>query len=253
MLEENPVLEDVCFSNGIKLIWSNGKTNIGSRQSVDSEACIEKYTLNEEVGTTVIITGCEGTVKEMQLISTKYGQVSCRIHLDGRVETIYLDRVSIDPAIAVGNPDFEDEFPEGGAAMATQVPTDVLLKVVVYLSPSFKEKATSLGYSDATTLAKQIFSHTSLAFQHESWGDTKIHLKANYQMLPVETSSIDVWRHIVPENQQKVGKLHCMLLGEAMIGRGLGDNGQNSTLGIAFPSSVCGKKHSTFICCQAVV
>ena len=241
MLEENPVLEDVCFSNGIKLIWSNGKTNIGSRQSVDSEACIEKYTLNEEVSTTVIITGCEGTVKEMQLISTKYGQVSCRIHLDGRVETIVLDKVSVDPAISIGNPDFEDEFPEGEAAMATQLPTDVLLEVVMYLSPSFKKKATTLGYSDATILAKQIFSHTSLAFQHESWGNTKIRMKANYQMLQVETSSIDVWRLIVPEKQQKVGRLHCLLLGEAKIGRGLGDNVRNSTLGIAFTSSVCGK------------
>ena len=241
MIEENPVLEDVCFSNGIKVTWSNGDIAMGSLQSVDSEACIEKYALNEEVGTTVIVTGCEGTVKEIQLISTKYGQASCRIHLDGRVETIYLDRVSVDPAIAVGNPNFEDEFPDGGATMATQVPTDVLLEVVMYLSPSFKEKATTLGYSDATTLAKQIFSHTSLAFQHESWGNTKIRMKANYQMLQVETSSIDVWRLIVPEKQQKVGRLHCLLLGEAKIGRGLGDNVRNSTLGIAFTSSVCGK------------
>ena len=230
--------------NGIKATWSNGETSKGILQAVDSVTCIKRYSLNEEPGSTIIIIGCEGTVMEMQVLSTRYGQVWCRIHLNGRVETMVLDQVTIDPLIDIDNPDFEVEFPDRGITMATQLPTDVLLEVVLYLSPSFKTKATALGYLDVTSLAKQIFSHASSAFLHESWGDTKIHLTATYEMLSVETNSINIWKLIVPKKQQKVGRLHCLLLGEAMIGTGLGIDGRNGTLGIAFPSAVCGNRNT---------
>ena len=176
------------------------------------------------------------------MISSKYGQVLCIIDLDGNIEPIDFEgRMEVQSETSIHNPDFETEFPDIdiGVSMATQIPTDLELEVVLYTTPSFREKAISLGYSDENTLARQIFQQTSIAFLDGSWGDTKIHLQANYVSLLVETDILDVWRLIVPKEQQKTGRLHSLLLGDGMIG--YKNNGQSSTLGIAFDNVVCGE------------
>ena len=94
----------------------------------------------------------------MQLMSAKYGQVLCTIHPDGRVEMIAFESGS-DSATdtSVDSPDFEQEFPERGISMDTRLPTDLELEVVVYTTPSFREKAWTLGYVEDDTMATQIF------------------------------------------------------------------------------------------------
>ena len=240
----NIILVEAQFINGVSvtLSWSDGQTSVGNLKSVDSEACIEKYSLQEETASIIIITGCEGKVKEFQMISSKYGQVFCTIDLDGSIEPMdFEERMEVQSETSIHNPDFESEFPDIdiGVSMATQIPPDLELEVVLYTTPSFREKASSLGYSDDSTLARQIFHQTSMAFLDESWGDTKIHLQANYVSLPVETDILDVWRLIVPKEQQRTGRLHSLLLGEGTIG--YKNTGQNSTLGIAFDNVVCGE------------
>ena len=242
----NIILVEAQFINGVSvtLSWSDGKTSVGNLQSVDSEACIEKYSLQEETGSIIIVTGCEGKVKELQMISSKYGQVFCTIDLDGSIEPMDFEgRMGVQSETSIHNPDFESEFPDIdiGVSMATQIPTDLELEVVLYTTPSFREKAISLGFLDENTLARQIFQQTSIAFLDESWGDTKIHLQAHYVSLLVETDILDVWRLIVPEKQQKVGRLHSLLIGEGSIGTGCGSNGDASVTGIAFLSSLCGE------------
>ena len=175
----------------------------------------------------------------MQLMSAKYGQVLCTIHPDGRVEMIAFESGS-DSATdtSVDSPDFEQEFPERGISMDTRLPTDLELEVVVYTTPSFREKARQEGKDD--TLASQIFHHASMAFLDDSWGETKIHLKALYVHLKVETGILDIWSEIVPKKQQKVGRLHTLLIGEGLIGFNKAA-GKNGTRGIAFTRTVCGE------------
>ena len=204
-------------------------------------SCIERYTLEDETGSMIIITGCQGTAKEMQLMSAKFGQVLCTIHPDGRVEMMAFESGSeTETDTSIDSPDFEQEFPERGISMDTRLPTHVELEVVVYTTPSFREKARSLGYVEDDTMATQIFQHASIAFLDDSWGVPKIHLKALYVHLKVETGSLDTWSDIVPKKQLKVGRLHTLLIGEGLIGFNKAA-GKNATRGIAFTRAVCGE------------
>ena len=239
-------LENVGFSNdmiSVTLSWSNGQTTIGNLEAVESVSCYHRYSLQEEDQKgAVVVTGCKGTMMEMQLNSVKYGQVLCQIQPDGSFEIMEIEPAEQEFTTAIENPDFESEFPDRELSMmGLQLPTDLELEVVLYLSPSFREKAKELGYSDETVLAKQVFHHTAIAFLDDSWGYTKILLKPLYIPLLVESDSLDVWRLIVPEKQQKVGRLHSLLIGEGSIGTGCGSNGDASVTGIAFLSSLCGK------------
>ena len=235
----------VDFSDSISatIKWSNEQTTVGSLVSRDSEACIEKYTLQDEAVDAdgiVLISGCEGQVKEMQLRSSKYGNIVSKIQPDGSAAQIVIEEPELDLDISIDNHDFENEFPDMGLSMATQLPSDLVLEVVLYITPSFRDKATQLGYLDEKILARQVFSHAAVTFIDKSWGDTKIHLKAIYVPLVVETNLVDIWKHIVPKRYQKIGRLHSLLLGEGSIG--FKNNVRDKTLGIAFTSTLCGKK-----------
>ena len=240
-LENVQFTHDVLEPRKIMLSWSNGQTSLANFQSGDLVSCIERYTLEDETDSMIIITGCQGTAKDMQLMSAKFGQVLCTIHPNGSVEMIAFESGSESATdTSVDSPDFEQEFPERGISMDTRLPTDLELEVVVYITPSFREKARTLGYVEDDTMATQIFHHASMAFLDDSWGETKIHLKALYVHLKVETGSLDTWSDIVPKKQKKVGRLHTLLIGEGLIGFNKAA-GKNGTRGIAFTRTVCGE------------
>ena len=234
---------DFTTSISATIKWSNGQTTVGSLVSRDSGACIEKYTIQNEADSIVLISGCKGQVKEMQLSSSKYGNVISKIQPDGSTGPVVVEQPELDLDITIANEDFEHEFPDRGLSMATQLPSDLVLEVVLYSSPTFRDKATHLGYLDETILARQVFEHAAVAFLDTSWGDTKIHLKAIYVPLVVETNLVDIWKHIVPKQYQKIGRLHSLLLGEGSIG--FKNNVRDKTLGIAFTSTLCGMKTSS--------
>ena len=90
-------LKKVIFSGSTQsatLIWSNWQHSVINLKSVDNEACIYEYSLEEEHGSQIIITGCAKEVKELQLTSVTYGKVFAIVNLDGFVNEVQIGPVA---------------------------------------------------------------------------------------------------------------------------------------------------------------
>jgi len=170
----------------IELVWSNNKTAVVQLEQEDKE-CIYRGKFIEEIGSSILVTGCTQRMRSIQIQSILYGETlgeesnaGTILAVMGETKADYVAENensfikfggSVGPKRkkreAVENSNFDSQYPDiDEYSLNLDVPSFLFLPLRIYLSPSWNKEFG--GFKGGKSKAKEVLSHVRDLFRHKS-------------------------------------------------------------------------------------
>ena len=170
----------------IELVWSNNKTAEVQLEQEDKE-CIYRGKFKEEIGSSILVTGCKHRMRSIQIQSILYGETlgeestagtivpvmgETKAHYEAENENSFNKfGGKVGPKRkkreAVDNLNFYLQYPDTDEfSLNPDFPSSLFLPLRIYLSPSWNKKFG--GFKRGKSKAKEVLSHVRDWFRHKS-------------------------------------------------------------------------------------